>query len=196
MTLAEKILKLRTARDLSQGDLAEKLEVSRQSVSKWETGQATPDLDKIIKLADLFGVTTDYLLRETEAVPPAEPQIVYVERSNEKEVSEKKELSTACIVSAMLLGALAITVFSFLVVGAIDDETALFIIAASGIFIVELLTCRRHPWTTVLWTAVGMLPFWIYATVSGIDRSTEYLMIVIGVTAAAFGLFLTYRKKL
>jgi len=64
MTLAEKILALRTEQGLSQGDLAEKLEVSRQSVSKWETGQATPDLDKIIKLADLFGVTVDELIRE------------------------------------------------------------------------------------------------------------------------------------
>jgi len=64
MTLAEKILKLRTARGLSQGDLAEALEVSRQSVSKWETGQSVPDLDKIIKLADMFGVSVDELVRE------------------------------------------------------------------------------------------------------------------------------------
>ena len=69
MTLAEKILALRTEQGLSQGDLAEKLEVSRQSVSKWETGQATPDLDKIIKLADLFGVTTDYLLTGKPTLP-------------------------------------------------------------------------------------------------------------------------------
>ena len=67
MKLSEKILSLRTARGLSQGDLAEKLDVSRQSVSKWETGQSVPDLDKIIKLADFFGVTTDYLLREDES---------------------------------------------------------------------------------------------------------------------------------
>ena len=66
MNLSEKILKLRTARGMSQGDLAEKLEVSRQSVSKWETGQSVPDVDKLVRLADLFGVTTDYLLRETE----------------------------------------------------------------------------------------------------------------------------------
>ena len=72
MTLPEKILSLRTARGMSQGDLADRLEVSRQSVSKWETGQSVPDLDKIIRLADLFGVTTDYLLREAEAAKSAE----------------------------------------------------------------------------------------------------------------------------
>lgn len=77
MTLAEKILKLRTARNLSQGDLAEALEVSRQSVSKWETGQSVPDLDKIIKLADLFGVSVDELVREE--IPPHD---VSAERTN------------------------------------------------------------------------------------------------------------------
>ena len=66
MTLAEKILSLRTQRGMSQDDLAEKLEVSRQSVSKWETAQSTPDLDKIIRLADLFGTTVDQLVREGE----------------------------------------------------------------------------------------------------------------------------------
>lgn len=64
MPLSEKILSLRTQMGLSQEDLAEKLAVSRQSVSKWETGQSVPDLDKLIKLADLFGVTLDELARE------------------------------------------------------------------------------------------------------------------------------------
>ena len=66
MTLAEKILSLRTARGMSQDDLAEKLEISRQSVSKWETAQSTPDLDKIIRLADLFGCTIDELFGRSE----------------------------------------------------------------------------------------------------------------------------------
>ncbi len=77
MTLAEKILSLRTERGLSQEDLAAKLEVSRQSVSKWETGQSVPDLDKIIKLADLFGVSVDELVREGERPRPPEPEVRY-----------------------------------------------------------------------------------------------------------------------
>ncbi len=84
MTLGEKILSLRTARDMSQDDLAEKLEVSRQSVSKWETGQSTPDLDKIIKLADLFGVGVDELVRSGEA---PRTQVVYVEQKRKWELS-------------------------------------------------------------------------------------------------------------
>lgn len=82
MTLAEKILELRTARGLSQGDLAEQLEVSRQSVSKWETGQSVPDLDKIIRLSDLFGVSVDELVREGERPAPevSTPEVIYVEK--------------------------------------------------------------------------------------------------------------------
>lgn len=199
MKLSEKIQALRTAREWSQGELAEKLEVSRQSVSKWETGQSVPDLDKILKIADLFGVSTDYLLRESETPPPApEPQIVYVEREKTKEEKprEKPGLSAERIVSAVFLLTAAVTIFSFLGAGVIRaDEAALFLIFALCGISVEVLVCRRHLWSTILWTAVGLLPFWVQLTVSGIDRGIEYLMIVIGLTAAAFGLFLTYRKK-
>ncbi|MBQ5897690.1 MAG: helix-turn-helix transcriptional regulator, partial [Oscillospiraceae bacterium] len=66
MTLGEKIYKLRTERNLSQGDLSEILEVSRQSVSKWENGAATPDLDKIIKLSEIFGITIDELVKNED----------------------------------------------------------------------------------------------------------------------------------
>ena len=70
MKLHEKIYTLRTEKKLSQGDLAELLDVSRQSVSKWETGASVPDLDKLIKMSDLFGVTLDALVREEMAKMP------------------------------------------------------------------------------------------------------------------------------
>ena len=71
MTLGEKLQKLRKARSWTQEELAEKVGVSRQSLSKWESDGALPDTANIILLADLFGVTTDYLLRGAEAVTPA-----------------------------------------------------------------------------------------------------------------------------
>ena len=60
--LSDKIMELRKRNGMSQEALAEKLDVSRQSVSKWETGESVPDLDRIIKLSEIFGVSTDYLL--------------------------------------------------------------------------------------------------------------------------------------
>ena len=66
MTLGEKIYKLRVERGLSQESLGEMLNVSRQSVSKWETDQSVPELDKIVAVSEMFGVSTDYLLKESE----------------------------------------------------------------------------------------------------------------------------------
>lgn len=64
MILAEKIMNLRKKSGWSQEELADQLGISRQSVSKWESGASIPDLDKIIKMSDLFGVSTDYLLKD------------------------------------------------------------------------------------------------------------------------------------
>ena len=66
MNFSEKLLTLRKAKDLTQEQLAEKLDVSRQSVSKWESGQATPELEKIVEISAIFDVTTDYLLKSSE----------------------------------------------------------------------------------------------------------------------------------
>ena len=64
MILADKVMALRKKNGWSQEELAEKLNISRQSVSKWESGASLPDIDKIIALSSLFGVSTDYLLKE------------------------------------------------------------------------------------------------------------------------------------
>lgn len=64
MILADKIINERKKNGWSQEELAEQLSVSRQSISKWEGAQAIPDIQKIIKMAELFGVTTDYLLKD------------------------------------------------------------------------------------------------------------------------------------
>lgn len=64
MILADKIIRLRKKNGWSQEELAEKMNVSRQAVSKWEGAQTIPDLEKILMLGNLFGVTTDYLLKD------------------------------------------------------------------------------------------------------------------------------------
>lgn len=65
MILADKLIQLRKKSGMSQEDLAEKMNVSRQAVSKWEGAQSIPDLDKILQLSELYGVTTDYLLKDS-----------------------------------------------------------------------------------------------------------------------------------
>lgn len=79
MILSEKIIMLRKKYGWSQEELAERLDISRQSVSKWESGASIPDLERIVGMSQLFGVTTDYLLKdemeETEFADGMTPEI-------------------------------------------------------------------------------------------------------------------------
>lgn len=67
MTIADRIQSLRKTKGISQEELADQIGVSRQAISKWESEQSCPELDKIILLSDYFDVTTDYLLKGIEA---------------------------------------------------------------------------------------------------------------------------------
>lgn len=69
MNLADRIQQLRKIRGISQEELADRIGVSRQAVSKWESGQTSPDLEKIVLLSDYFEVTTDYLLKGVSPTP-------------------------------------------------------------------------------------------------------------------------------
>jgi len=127
MRLGENIYRLRTERGMSQGDLADALSVSRQSVSKWETDGAIPDLDKLLKLSQLFGITLDELvtgesapLPEPELQSEPEPKVIYVERT-EPTVPKRKIAGYALFGMAILVvllctllgGMLAGVLFSF-----------------------------------------------------------------------------------
>lgn len=68
MSIADRIQYLRKNKGMSQEELADKIGVSRQAVSKWESEQSIPDLEKVIIMSSLFEVTTDYILKGTEPV--------------------------------------------------------------------------------------------------------------------------------
>ena len=94
MILAEKITTLRKRNGWSQEDLAERVGVSRQAISKWEGALSTPDLNRILDLAKVFGVTTDLLLRDEEDLG-ALPEIIPDPEKGREEILpfDKRELS-------------------------------------------------------------------------------------------------------
>lgn len=124
MIFADKLIQLRKKAGWSQEELAEQMNVTRQSVSKWEGAQSIPDLEKIIRLSDLFGVSSDYLLKDeiedTEGIIPtddmSEIRCVSMEEANaflpaKLETSKSIAMATfLCIISPiclMILGALS-----------------------------------------------------------------------------------------
>lgn len=147
MTLSEKILRLRSQKGLSQLELAEQLGVSRQSVSKWETGQSVPDLDKLIKLADLFGVNVDELVREGEPPQPPqpEPQVVYVREKHSLTGTQRAGICAE--VSGLILALLGVAGLG-----------ALSTLVGVGLLLLglPLLLAKKHPWIILGWMVVGI----------------------------------------
>ena len=130
MNLGETIYKLRTEKQLSQGDLAEMLEVSRQSISKWENNSAVPELEKLIRLSEIFEVSLDELVKGEEKskdVPPeVRTEVVYVKQKGfpPRKIAGSILLCMAFLVTILLFvagGGLAGLLFAspFLVCGII-----------------------------------------------------------------------------
>ncbi|VYU05494.1 helix-turn-helix domain-containing protein [Peptoniphilus gorbachii] len=165
MILADKIINLRKKNAWSQEELAEKLGVSRQSISKYEGAQSIPDMDKILKLSKIFGVTTDYLIKDDiedlefldEEYEESKTRKVSMEMANEylnlKEISAKNFALgvSLCIISPILLiifsqayESLLLSVPENVVDGVSLTVLFLFVIAAVGIFVREGMTLKKY----------------------------------------------------
>ena len=111
MNISEKIISLRKEKGLSQEAFAEALGVSRQSVSKWESGAALPDTDKIIAMSELFGVSTDYLLKNDSSDDTSGDSYEYAPTApvRQPEAPKSKKGKVIKIVAAILALCLVIT---------------------------------------------------------------------------------------
>ena len=106
MNLGEQIYKLRTEKNLSQGDVADLLDVSRQSISKWENNTSVPELDKLVKLSEIFSVSLDELIldkKQSGGETKTEPQIVYVERIGPRSSQKTVGAILLCFAGLVLL---------------------------------------------------------------------------------------------
>ncbi len=126
MTLSEKLYDLRRKQGLSQEGLAEKLDCSRQVISKWENGTTTPDAEMLQKYSDLFGVSIDYLVKDDID----EPSSIHPTEKN----SENKKLLGIVGLVISLIGCVSLIVFGAITV--FNSETA-DNIAASSVIIID-----------------------------------------------------------
>lgn len=206
MILADKIIELRKKSNMTQDELAEKLGVSRQSVSKWEGAQSTPDLNRILKMAELFSVSTDVLLKDeldltqsfaADASAPSitspdetEPPLRHVSMAEANEFLEKnnRRASLTALGVALCILSPTMAILSDIIFG--DSPLAdlgaiflfMFIAAAVGIFIyAESLTKKfnylKHECLDTEYGVDGMVS----------DRKNRYqskhtMQIIIGIT--------------
>lgn len=115
MNLSKKIYELRKAHGMSQEQLAEKLNVSRQSISKWESGESSPEIERLIELSNVFDVSTDYLLKSSEV----DELTIRTERLEKgqnalKSKVQQEHLKNARILNVAFVYAVAMAVFFFL----------------------------------------------------------------------------------
>lgn len=123
--LSEKLYQLRKKSGLSQEQLAERLNVSRQSISKWESGSSTPESEKLIAISEYFGVTLDYLMKDVEEDLPKK-------ESGEKTGSRGKSVSGIIICAAGIVGLLVWGLISLFNSSASDQIAASSAIAIDG----------------------------------------------------------------
>lgn len=172
MNLGEKIYQLRNDKNLSQGDLAERLDVSRQSVSKWENNTAVPDLDKLIKICDIFEISLDELTgRES---PQAKPI------SKIEEIREiKNGLTKIQIIGCVLLG---VGIICLLLPYGVFLAPSLI---ACGIV---CMTVKKAPWYWCAWVVFIPLLF-----VIGWAMAINFICIIIEIAFLVVMAFVTYK---
>ena len=126
---SERFRELRKKSGLSQEELAEKLNVSRQAVSKWETGAAVPTADKLAEIADFFGVTLDMLMRGDNSEIPQKQQ--------ENPPKKIRAVTAICMIAAAVLAVLILAVLQL--TGNGDSIAASSAVTLNGTGIVAIL---------------------------------------------------------
>lgn len=125
MDFNNRLYQLRKQKGLSQEELANRLNVSRQTVSKWEVGDSTPDMEKLIAMSDLFDVSLDKLVmgKEDEEKPPSTTKSEFVTVLNEKVLTnknKKRAKSILKVIGIILAAILLIDVISMIIYFAVN----------------------------------------------------------------------------
>ena len=114
MNISDRIQTLRKAKGMSQEQLADAVGVSRQAVSKWESEQASPDLDKVVIMSELFDVTTDYILKGIEPVEVQDHKTM-ADVIDQKILTEKNGQKAKTVFKYVLIGLGVLFAIDFIV---------------------------------------------------------------------------------
>ena len=199
MTLGEKIQRLRKQHGLSQEALAERIMVTRQTISKWELNQSMPDLDFIAQIGDIFNVSTDYLIKE-EMVEPDELPV----KKRSFRLSEKsRRILSVSISAAAIIAMGACLICDYFTA----DKLSWSLIAAASIIagwliLLPCLTAKTKPVLKTLITA-SIVPIPLLAALSWLLRKPVIFtlgaceaLIAVAELWAMYGIFRKYKARL
>lgn len=173
MNLGEKIYELRTKKNLSQGDLADKLDVSRQSVSKWENNTAIPDLDKLIKLCDVFEISLDELTGREK-----------IEEKSNLEAPQSPIVPTHRISAYVLLGTTILGAIITLVIA----PPAIYLCIPLLISTIICFKVKKHAWYWCVWAVYLSIYLYLLFGIAG------YVMQIAEAIFMVIMTFLTYKS--
>ena len=157
MKLGDKIIYQRKKKGMTQEELANQLDVSRQTISKWELSQSTPELSCIVKISELFNVTTDYLIKDEFPENFVPTEATKVETTNTEIINNqeiKKGLLLHQIVGIISTSLGGLFMVLGIILSSINTNWILGILAGFVVMIIglELLIIKRNPTLTILWT--------------------------------------------
>ncbi len=187
MNTGERLYELRIKNNMSQGNLADKLNISRQTVSKWENNICMPDTEKLIQLSEIFNVSTDYILKGEDK--KNEPVYVYVNESDGKKTAAYNER-----IIRKYIGIVLAVIFSILTLLSLLFRGYFLTIIPAAVVLLGILFAKnaKHPWLITLWTSyivtVTALPFisainlfYIFDPIIYREGYTEHLLLAWGV---------------
>ena len=158
-SIGERIYDLRNRNNMSQGNLADKLDVSRQTISKWENNMCLPEAEKLLQLSEIFGVSIDYILKGRTITEP-EPVYIYVKDPDGENISKHNEKIVRKYVGIVLAIIFGIISIVLLILGGYVLTVIPFAVAVLGILLAKDI---NHPWLITSWitniTGVLSLPF-------------------------------------
>ena len=196
MNLADRIQSLRKAKGISQEELAEHVGVSRQAVSKWESGQSTPDLEKIITMSDFFEVTTDYFLK---GIQPA---------ANDKDEKTRQLASRILYIASTALIVIGLLCalsgwYELQTMETVWGSMMIQVVGLAGYFIGRLLSAAKAPFyvhwlnlmgiafmpVSMITGALSILVFrqgWVAPYPSGIFHDFLFGVVFLGLAAGSY----------
>lgn len=197
----ERIYELRNKNNMSQGDLADRLEVSRQTVSKWENSMCKPEADKLIQLSEIFNVSIDYILKGEQT--QAGPVYVYVKDAD-------GETKTNEQVVRKYVGIILAIVFAVLSLLSVLFRGGFLTLIPVTVVILGILLAKnvKHPYLITFWIAFAFTascltlmlngPFFlkIFDSITYAEGYTDFFLLVYGQWLFfALMIFFTVRAK-